>query len=303
MKFKVISTVAVSFLSVQAFAATISVSPTIATISASSASSTSSLLASSTKVPHIDHVIVVEFENTDYAKAIAQPTFSKLAKQGANISNFYAETHPSQGNYIAMIAGDMYGVKNDLNVNLNGRHLGDLLEEAGKTWKVYASDFPGNCFLGERSGEYARKHVPFISFKNVQTDPARCANIVEGGELLNDLANGTLPNYSLYIPNMSEDGHDTGVAYADNWIKNSFLPSIQGSLPPSTLVVFTFDESSRSGGNHIYTSFYGDVVKPGSTYTSKIDHYGFLHTIEALLGLQDLGKNDATAPVVTGIWK
>ncbi|MBC7531869.1 MAG: hypothetical protein H7318_09840 [Oligoflexus sp.] len=45
------------------------------------------------------------------------------------------------------------------------------------------------------------------------------------------------------------------------------------------------------------------MVKPGSVYEPKIDHYGFLHTVEVLLGLGDLGKNDATSPVVTGIWK
>ena len=260
-------------------------------------------LVPSSPLPQVDHVIIVEFENTDYEKALAQPTFAGLANAGANLSNFYAETHPSQPNYIAMIAGDTLGVTGDRNVNLSGRHIGDLIEEAGKTWKVYADDYPGDCFLGARSGDYARKHVPFISFMNVQSDPARCANIVEGAELASDLEAGVLPSYSLYIPNLSNDGHDTGVDYADNWLKKSFLPILNTTLPPNTLVVFTFDESTRFGDNHIYTSFYGDMVKPASVYESNINHYGFLHTVEVLLGLGDLGKNDATSPVVTGIWK
>ncbi len=257
---------------------------------------------SASDIPVIDHVIIVEFENTDYSKAMAQPTFQKIAQAGANLTHFMAETHPSQPNYIAMIAGDMYGVKGDGNVNLDGRHIGDLLEEAGKTWKVYADDYPGNCFLGAKSGKYARKHVPFLSFKNVQSNPERCANVVEGGEFAQDIDSNNLPNYALYIPNMDDDAHDTDVAYADNWIKTDFLPKLS-NLPPKTLVVFTFDESSfLSPVNHIYTSFYGDVVIPGSVYTQTTNHYGFLRTVEALLGVGDLGKKDATTDPITGIW-
>ncbi|RYZ89587.1 MAG: hypothetical protein EOP04_06410 [Proteobacteria bacterium] len=263
--------------------------------------SASRLLAADA-LPQVDHVIIVEFENTDYKKAMAQPTFATLAKQGANLSNFYAETHPSQPNYLAMIGGETFGVKGDGNVNIDDRHIGDLIEEAGKTWKVYADDYPGNCFLGAKSGEYARKHVPFLSFKNVQTNPQRCANIVEGKGLKADLSSGNLPNFALYIPNLSNDGHDTGVAYADNWLKIKFLPLLDSTLPPNTLVVFTFDESTFFGGNHIYTSFYGDMVEPGSIFSSKTNHYGFLHTVEALLGLGDLGKMDSTSPVIDGIW-
>ncbi len=257
----------------------------------------------SAPLPQVDHVIIVEFENTDYNKAMAQPTFASIAKRGANLSNFYAETHPSQPNYLAMIGGETFGVTGDSNVTIDDRHIGDLIEEAGKSWKVYADDYPGHCFLAAKSGEYARKHVPFLSFKNVQSNPARCALIVNGEQLAGDLKAGTLPNYSLYIPNLSDDGHDTGVAYADNWVKSTFLPLLTSKLPPRTLVVFTFDESSLFGGNHIYTSFYGDVVKPGSEFSNRIDHYGFLHTVEEVLGLGDLNKKDASSPVVTGVWK
>ncbi|RYZ56176.1 MAG: hypothetical protein EOP07_12920 [Proteobacteria bacterium] len=266
---------------------------------------TSTLLAAETapELPRVDHIIIVEFENIDYSKAMAQPTFKKIAAEGANLSNFYAETHPSQPNYLAMISGSMWGVTSDKNVDIDGRHIGDLLEEAGKTWKVYADDYPGNCFLGPKFGKYVRKHVPFLSFKNIQENPERCASIVEGGELSKDLLDDELPTYSLYIPNLSDDGHDTGVAYADNWLKTVFMPKLISNLPEHTLVVFTFDESSRTGGNHIYTAFYGDVVKAGSVYASRTDHYGFLRTVEALLGLPTLGKEDEKAHIISGIWQ
>jgi hypothetical protein len=129
---------------------------------------------------NFNKVLVIVFENTEYLNALKQPFFSSLTKEGALLTNFKAATHPSQGNYVAMIAGSTFNIINDKPIDINDRHLGDLLEEAKKDWKVYAEDYPGNCFTGKTSGDYARKHVPFMSFVNVQKDPARCAKIVEG---------------------------------------------------------------------------------------------------------------------------
>src|SRR4051812_38970344 len=81
-------------------------------------------------------VMVVIFENADYQDALKQPYFSELAKQGALFTNFIAETHPSQPNYLALIAGDTMGVRGDGNADVDGTHIGDLLEKKGKTWKV-----------------------------------------------------------------------------------------------------------------------------------------------------------------------
>lgn len=269
-------------------------------------SATLSLTSTATpgQLPKVDHILIVEFENTDYAKVLEQPTFKKLSEQGVLFENFYAEVHPSQPNYIAMIAGSTFGYKTDKNINIDDRHIGDLLEEAGKKWKVYAEDYPGKCFLGAKSGKFVRKHVPFLSFRNIQESPERCANIVEGHDLATDLAQNSLPDYALYIPNMDNDGHDTGVAFADNWVANTFLQNYpEESFPENTLVVFTFDESSWSGGNRIYTVFTGPMVEQGKVYNERIDHFDLLKTTEALLGLTDLGKEDRNAKVITGGWK
>jgi hypothetical protein len=41
---------------------------------------------------------------------------------------------------------------------------------------------------------------PFLSFKNVQADPASCRRIVEAAELAADIRQGTPPDYALYGP-------------------------------------------------------------------------------------------------------
>lgn len=256
-------------------------------------------------VPSIKKVMVVIFENTDYSAALAQPFFAKIAQEGVLFTNFDAEAHPSQGNYIALTSGDLNGVTGDGNTDLNVRNIADLVEAKGLTWKSYVEDYPGNCFLGASSGNYARKHVPFLSYTDIQSSPQRCAKIVPATALAADIANDQVPNFSLYIPNLKNDGHDTGVAYADRWFKGAFEPLIQNqNLMRDLLLVVTFDESGGIfGRNQIYTALIGEHVIPGKQYTDKANHFDLLRTIEDGLGIGNLGKKDSTAKSFTNIWQ
>jgi hypothetical protein len=246
----------------------------------------------------------VVLENTDYENALAQPFLKDLAARGALLSNAFAETHPSFPNYVALTAGSTYGLSSNSEVTLDVPHIGNLLEGAGRTWKVYAEGYPGNCFLGPNAGAYVRRHVPFLSFLNVQTNPARCQRIVNASVLASDIENGTLPDYGFYVPDLNNDGHDTGVAFADQWLAQTFGPRLQDSrFTDGTLFVVTFDEGTATGSNHIYTALYGAGVVPGSVSTSRYDHYSLLRTIEDALGLGTLGQEDARASAISGVWQ
>lgn len=261
--------------------------------------------AQAADVPSVRHVMVVVFENANYDSVMAAPYFARFAGSGALATNLRAETHPSQGNYVALTSGDLHGVHSDANVDLDVRHIGDLLEEAGKTWKVYAENYPGNCFKGAFSGDYARKHNPFISYLNVQNDADRCAKIVDASELDQDKNAGTLPDFMFYVPNQKNDGHDTGVDYADRWFQRRFEPLLADPrFSDGTLTIATYDESSLlSATNQIYTALVGPMVQSGARYTARADHYSLLRTIELALGLGDLGGRDAAATPLSGIWK
>lgn len=254
--------------------------------------------------PPFEKVFIVVLENATYANALAQPFLADLASRGALLANFFGETHPSQPNYIALTAGSTYGVTSNLNVSLDVGHVGDLLEAAGLSWKVYAEGYPGGCFLGASSGAYVRKHVPFLSFANVQTDPARCARIVNASALAGDIAGGTLPDYALYVPDLNNDGHDTSVTFADQWLATTFGPRLQDPrFTDGRLFVVTFDEAPTTGPNHVYTSLYGRGVVPGAASAIRHDHYSLLRTIEDALALPTLGQHDATASPITGVWR
>jgi len=255
-------------------------------------------------VPALKHVMIVIFENEDAGPSGQQPFFAKLAQGGAAFSDFHAEAHPSQPNYIALTSGGKQGVANDTPVNLGARNIADLIEAKGKTWKVYAEDYPGNCFTGTTSGRYARKHNPFISYTDISGDAQRCANIVNATQMATDIANGQLPDYAFYVPNLDNDAHDTNLAYADNWYSGAFGPLLTDrNFMDGMLLITTFDESTASGGNIIYASLYGDMVKPGSTYSARADHYSLLRTIEDGLSLGNLAGADSNAASIGGIWQ
>ena len=261
---------------------------------------TRSGLSQSAAPPRVQHVITVVLENTDYEQALAQPFLAQLARNGGLLTNYSAVTHPSQPNYFALTAGSTFGTSND-RVTVDARHIGDLVEAKGGTWKAYAEQYRGQCDTEAQSGNYVRRHEPFISFKNVQSNPSRCQRIVNAAQLQTDIAQGTLPSYALYVPDLKNDGHDTGVGRADRWLASTFGPLLQDPrFRQNTLLVVTFDEGQR--GNHVYTVVSGDAVAPGSTSNAPYNHFSLLRTTEQVLGLGTLGQADATAPVITGIW-
>ena len=118
-------------------------------------------------LPRYDHIFVIVAENKNYDQIIgsdAAPRLNKLAKEYGLATNFYGEVHPSEGNYIAMLGGDTFGIHDDdpwscepfkisaacpyaLFPNypphsVSARSLMDQLADAKLTWKGYFEDLP-----------------------------------------------------------------------------------------------------------------------------------------------------------------
>jgi hypothetical protein len=247
----------------------------------------------------IDHVVVVVLENTDAAAAVRQPFLARLIREGAWLRNYHGIAHPSQANYIAMTAGATYGVKDDNVVTLDVYHLGDLFDDNHRTWKAYVESYPGNCTRNSNR-LFVLHHVPFLNYKDVESDHARCtAHVVAASELLADVAAGTLPNYALYVPNNHNNGHDTSVEVADRYLENQFGPLLNDRrFTRGLLLVVTFDESASYENNDVLTVLWGDRVRAGGTSNVYYDHYSLLRTIEELFGTGTLGqKDDAAHPI------
>jgi Phosphoesterase family len=258
--------------------------------------------------PRFERVMIVVLENADYDDALEQPFLASLASRGALLTQYFAVSHPSQPNYIALVSGSTHGVGDDSNLTIDVRHVGDLLEAKGLQWKVYAEHYPGGCFLGAKADGYVRKHAPFLSFANVQSDPGRCARIVAASTLAQDIKAGTLPDYSLYAPDSKNNGHNTSATYADTWLSTTFGPLLQDPrFTTGLLLVVTFDEDEQfwlfPSSNHVLTVLFGDSIQPGATSDKKYNHYSLLRLVEDRFDLGNLGENDTNPPAITGIWK
>src|SRR4051812_24093593 len=89
------------------------------------------------RVPRVDHVVVIVFENHERDSVIGNPlapTFTALAHRYAQATNYRAVAHPSLPNYLALVSGSTHGVKNDCTDCLQrGPTIGSQLTQAGSS--------------------------------------------------------------------------------------------------------------------------------------------------------------------------
>ena len=256
-------------------------------------------------VPAFEHVVVIVFENKEAASVLgnrAAPTFNTSARRYARLTRYYGVTHPSLPNYLALVSGSTQGITTDCtDCVVDAQSLADTIEASGRSWKTYAEGLPAPGFLGGFKGRYAKKHNPFAYFRDIASDPARRAQLVPLTRLVPDLRAGTLPSFSLVVPDLCHSMHDCSVSVGDRWLRNQLGPFLK---LPNTVVFVVFDEGGTSlgGGGHTAALVLGTSVRPGSRFTGVTSHYGVLRTIEQAWGLPLLGHSAHVGPI-TGIWR
>jgi phosphatidylinositol-3-phosphatase len=249
-------------------------------------------------LPVPDHVVIVVLENKDVDQVLSgsdAPYLQSLAARSADFTAAHAETHPSQPNYIALFSGDTQGITDDRCAQtLPAPSLGGRLIASGRTFTGYSEDLPEVGYTGCRAGGYARKHNPWVNFADVPASANRPLS-----DLPADYAD--LPTLAFVIPNLCHDMHDCDVATGDRWMRDRVEPYAEWAAGHNSLLIVTFDESaSSSGGNGIVTLFTGPMVAPGR-YDEPVDHYRMLRTIEALYGLDPLGRSAGVDPI-SDVW-
>lgn len=248
-------------------------------------------------VPRPDHVVVVVMENhsnTDVIGNTAAPYINSLADSGANFSQSYAITHPSQPNYLALFSGSTQGVTdNSCPHTFNTANLGAELIANGLSFTGYSESMPYDGYTGCSSGAYARKHSPWVNWSNVPASSNLTLNAFPSDYT-------QLPTVSFVTPNLNNDMHDGTVAQGDTWLKDHFDGYVQWAKTHNSLLVLTFDEDDNSSGNRIPTVFVGASVKAG-TYSGRIDHYNVLRTLEDAYDLPHAGASESATPI-SDVW-
>ena len=256
-------------------------------------------------VPTFDHVVVFVFENKEREHVLGSrsaPTFNRFAKQYANLTAYYAVTHPSLPNYIALVSGSTGGITtNCTECTLDMPTLADSLEQKGLSWRTYAEGLPYSGFDGAGFRRYAKKHNPFLYFRSIVDDNRRRNRIVPLAYLAADARARALPEFSLVVPDMCNSMHDCSVAAGDTWLRRVVQPLLK---LPRTAIFVLFDEGSTSarGGGHTPALVFGTAVRQRSRYRAFSGHYEVLRTIEEAWGLPFLGASAQARPI-TGIWR
>ncbi|MCL4486704.1 MAG: alkaline phosphatase family protein [Chloroflexi bacterium] len=241
----------------------------------------------------LSHVYLIVMENKEYGDVIGSPNapyINRLADEYGLASNYTAVAHPSEPNYIALFAGSTLGVADDAVHALPAKNLVDQIEGTGKTWKVFAQNVPPGCFTGESSsggadgeGTYARKHDPAISFSDISSAPARCANIADFAQFDPGAA-----NFELIVPNLCNDMHDCSVSAGDDFLKQ-FAPRILNSAAwqQGGVLFLVWDEGTTNlgGGGHVPLLVVSKQVPAGFKTSTAYNHYSLVRTIEDAWGL------------------
>jgi phospholipase C len=267
-----------------------------------------------------DHVFIIMMENTGYDTLVGNPNapFINFAAATSGLAtNYFGISHPSQPNYIAATSGSTNGVADDNDTTIDVPNIVDQLESHGKSWKGYMQSYslcatPLDHACGNQL--YERKHNPFISYKDVQSNPARVAKIVDFSQLATDLANNAVPNYVWISPDQCHDMHGRGATPADpcdfSQIQplistgDTFLLNTVNAIMTSkawtgnSVIFITWDESdftgtgpegfgdtsgccnANPGGGHVLTLVISRTLRFARSSGDAANHYSMMATIE-----------------------
>jgi acid phosphatase len=253
-------------------------------------------------VPRHGRAFIVVEENTNYATAIgtgAMPYLDTLANRYALATQYYANTHPSIGNYFMLTVGQIV-TNNDAFVDtVRADNIVRQLVAAERTWKSYAEGVPSAGYTGGNTGQYVRRHNPLSYLSDVTDDPVQKQRLVPFTQFATDLAGDTLPDYSFIVPNLCHDAHDCALDSADVWLRNNIKPLIQSArFQQDGLLVIVFDESQNDntyGGGQIGWVIVSSKVKPGYRSNTLYQHQSTLRLMAKALGMTAFPGAAATA--------
>src|ERR1700686_4188035 len=262
-------------------------------------------------LPAFKHVFVVVEENNNYSSVIgnsSMPYLNGLAKTYGLGTQYYANTHPSIGNYFMLTTGQIITNNDSYTATVPADNVVRHLLTAGKTWKAYEESLPNTGYIQPDVGNYVRRHCPLSFFSDVVNSSSEKLNLVPFTEFASDLANGHLPQYSFITPNLCNDAHNCSLATADGWLKKNIAPLIASStFKDGGLLIITFDSSwedyTHGGGHVAWVAVSPEFSKLGYKSTTLYQHQNTLRLMMQGLGLTSYPGKAASAANMAEFFK
>jgi acid phosphatase len=249
-------------------------------------------------------------ENRSYSTVVGSagvwPSLNHLIGEGALPTNYYADSHPSIGNYFMLTTGQLLTTDDNSTTVWNVDNIARRMLASGVSFKVYAEGI-SRGYLGGNTGLYLIRHNPFPMLSDVASS-SQVANecLWPFSQFAIDLANGTLPEFSFIVPDVDDDAHDGTPQQADSWLQTNVIAplSTYPAFQPNGdgFLIVDFDEADSSdttyGGGHVSPVFWGPNVRVGYTQTSNTvyQHESMLRTVMEALSLPNPPGDAATAP-------
>lgn len=262
------------------------------------------------QVPASKHIVLVMEENQSYSTVVGNtndwPNLNALLSTGALPTNYYADTHPSIGNYFMLTTGQILTNNDDSTQVWNVDNIARRMLAAGIPFRVYAEGIPQG-YVGGNTGLYLVRHNPFALLSDTAGNP-QIANrtIWPFSQFSADVSSGSLPAFSFVVPDVNDDAHNGTPAEADTWLQTNVVSPLSNTAAFQTggdgLLIVDFDEAEtldlRHGGGRVSPVLWGPLVKRGyQQATSTVyQHESMLRTIMEALGLPNPPGSAASAP-------
>ena len=270
-------------------------------------------------LPEIRTVFLIMMENhswetirdTNHCPFINQV----LLPQASFAENYYTPTnnHPSEPNYIWLVAGTNFGALSDqppsVNAHLTTNHLAFQLDHAGVSWRTYQEDISGNDIPNTNNGNYAVRHNPFMFFPGITSDFGYCTNHVRPfTELAPDLAAGRVARFNFITPNLTNDMHNLSPGspstrtQGDRWLRDTLaVITASPAFQDRGAVFITWDEGAETATDPTRDGPIGLIVlsplgKGGGYHNSVYyTHSSTLRTVQEIFSLRPFLGDAANA--------
>jgi len=254
-------------------------------------------LPSTGTVPQFGHVVLVVEENSSYSEVIGSsemPYLNSLATQYGLATQYFANTHPSIGNYFMLTTGQIVTNDDSFSGMVDVDNIVRELLASGKSWKSYAESRNDPLL-------YAKRHDPLSYFSDVLDSSTQMKNLTLLSPFSSDMTNNVLPNFSFVVPNLLNDGHDGPLQLADAWLQDNIAPLLSNpTFQKDGLLIIVFDEAATSdttnGGGHVAAIVISTKAKQGYKSTTFYQHQSLLRLILEGLRVSNLPGASSTAP-------
>ncbi len=234
---------------------------------------------------HYTHVAWIMLENVGYSVvgSSGAPYFNQLVADCGLAANYYAISHPSLPNYVALTSGSTQGITDDGEPSEHPLSVPSIFSQLGSNWRVLAESMPEACDH-VTSGDYAARHNPAVYYTTIGASCRR-------NDVPMALPFNLSASFTMIVPNICDDMHSCSESVGDAWLRR-MVPLIVASpqYQSSSLALFiTFDENDSMPSNQVPTLVIAPSTPKGDRVGIRFTHYSLLRTTETMLHVGLLG--------------